>query len=284
MRYQSVSHKVGLGLRPTHYPYLENKPETQVAWFEAVSENYMNSRGRPLEFLMSLRQDYPIALHGVGMNVGATDGVSLSYLQKLGDLIDQVEPFIVSDHLCWSAAEGHHFHDLLPLPFTNETVNRLVDNIDFAQNYLKRPLIFENVSTYIRFDTNEMSEEEFLVEVARRAGCRLLLDLNNVYVNSFNHGFDAKKFIRHIPTELIGQIHLAGPSDEGRYLFDTHSTEVPEPVWGLLRSLAPRISHLPVLIERDEDIPEFNTLEVEVMKAAFILENAYETQPHTAAL
>ncbi|WP_374074938.1 DUF692 domain-containing protein [Bdellovibrio bacteriovorus] len=278
MHPSSFTHKVGLGLRPPHYPYLEQRPSTEVAWFEAISENYMNTRGRPMEMLQMIRQDYPVALHGVSMNIGSPEGIRLDYLQKLRDLIDRVEPFIVSDHLCWTGSSDMNLHDLLPLPFTEDSIATLVNNIDFVQSFLRRPLILENVSTYISYRNNEMNEWDFVSEVSHRSGCGLLLDINNVYVNSYNHGFDPKYFLNHIPLERVAQVHMAGPTDYGDFLFDTHSTDIPEPVWELFKLMAPKIRHLPILIERDEDIPDFQDLEAEVMKAVFILESSHESE------
>lgn len=275
---QHFNHKVGMGLRPPHYPYLEAHPSTAVSWFEAISENYMDSRGRPLEVLTSVRKNYPVALHGVSMNVGSTEGVRLDYLNKLRDLIDQVEPFIVSDHLCWTGVPSHNLHDLLPLPYTEEAIQTVVNNIDFVQNYLHRPMVFENISTYIGFRNNEMSEWEFVTEVTKRSGCALLLDLTNTYINANNHGYDVRDFVNSIPLDRVAQIHLAGPRDYETYMFDTHSEEIPEPIWDLFSALAPRIRHIPISIERDDNIPEFQDLEYEVIKAALILEKSYDTQ------
>ncbi|WII72928.1 DUF692 domain-containing protein [Bdellovibrio sp. 22V] len=278
MHPSSFTHKVGLGLRPPHYTYLEQRPATEVAWFEATSESYMNSRGRPIEMLQKIRQDYPVALHGISMNIGSPAGIRLDYLQKLRELIERVEPFIVSDHLSWTGTSDLNLHDLLPLPFTEDSVETLVSNIDFVQNFLRRPLILENVSTYISYRKNEMDEWDFVSEVSKRSGCGLLLDINNVYVNSYNHGFDPQYYLNHIPMDRVAQIHLAGPTDYGGYLFDTHSTEIPDKVWDFFKLIAPRIRHLPVLIERDEDIPDFRELETEVMKAVYILENSYDSE------
>lgn len=270
------SHKVGLGLRPPHYTYLEQRPSTDVAWLEAPSEDYLTSRGRPLEMLSFLRQDYPLALHGSSLNIGNPDGLRLDYLQKLRDLIDRVDPFIVSDHLCWTGSTSQNLHDLLPLPFTEDSLATVVNNIDFVQNFLHRTLVIENVSTYISYRNNEMMEWDFISEVSRRSGCSLLLDLNNIYVNAYNHSYDPRYFLNHLPVDKIAQVHMAGPTDYGEFLFDTHSTEIPKQVWELFEVMAPQIRHLPISIERDDDIPEFHQLEHEVKKAVLILENSYE--------
>lgn len=284
MHATSFTHKVGLGLRAPHYNYLEQRPQTEVAWFEAQSETYLDSRGRPIEMLQLIRQDYPVALHGVSMNIGNPEGVRLDYLQKLRDLIERVDPFIVSDHLCWTGSTEMNLHDLLPLPFTDDSVATLVNNIDAVQNFLRRPLILENVSTYISYRRSDMNEWDFISEVSRRSGCGILLDLNNVHINSHNHGFDPRYYLNHIPMDRVAQVHVAGASDYGGFLFDTHSTEISSEVWDLFKMMAPQIRHLPILIERDDDIPDFHELEVEVMKAVFILENSYEADRSTESV
>lgn len=278
MRSQFLSHKIGMGLRPSHYPYLEEQPTTEVAWFEAISENYMDSRGRPLEILAAIRKDYPLALHGVSMNIGSSSGVRLDYLNKLRELIDRVEPFIVSDHICWTGTAQKNMHDLLPLPYTQESLQQVVENIDFVQNYLHRPLVLENVSTYLSFRGNEMSEWEFVSEISKRSGCGLLLDINNIYVNAFNHDFAAQEYLEAIPLERVAQIHLAGHANRGTYLFDTHAEDIPEGVWDLFKNLASKVRHIPICIERDDNIPSFQEMETEILKAAYILENSYEAQ------
>lgn len=280
----SSAHKVGLSLRPLHYPYLEQRPSTDVSWFEATSENYFNSQGHPMEMLNFIRQDYPVALHGVSMNIGNPDGVRLDYLQKLRDLIERVDPFMVSDHLSWTGSARQNFHDLLPLPFTEDSIATLVHNIDFVQNFLRRPLVLENISTYISYRNNDMNEWDFMSEVSRRSGCSLLLDINNVYVNSYNHGYDPQYFLNHIPLERVAQVHIAGPTAYGDVLFDTHSSEIPEAVWSLFKLMVPKIRHLPILIERDDDIPLFKDLEAEVMKAIYLLEAADESERSTESV
>ncbi|AFY02694.1 MNIO family bufferin maturase [Bdellovibrio bacteriovorus] len=284
MQNSSFSHKVGMGLRAPHFPYLEQRPSTEVAWFEAQTETYIHTHGRSMEMLQTIRQDYPVALHGISMNIGAPEGIRVDYLQGLRELIDRVEPFIVSDHMSWNSISGQNFHNLLPIPFTEDSLQTLVNNIDFVQNFLRRALVLENISTYISYHHSHMNEWDFISEVSKRSGCALLLDVNNIYVNSRNHGFDPKYFINHIPLDRVAQIHLSGPSDYGDFLYDTHSQEIPSQVWDLFKMLAPQVRHLPVLIERDDDIPDFRELEVEVMKAAYILENSYETERTTESV
>lgn len=281
MQNSSFSHKVGMGLRPPHFSYLEQKPLTDVAWFEAQTETYIHSRGHSFEFLQSIRQDYPIALHGISMNIGSPEGIRADYLQGLRDLIERIEPFIVSDHMSWSSLSGHNFHNLLPLPFTEDSLQTLVNNIDFVQNFLRRPLVLENISTYISYRHSSMEEWDFVSEVSRRSGCALLLDVNSIYVNSHNYGYDPHYYLNHIPMERVAQIHLSGPTDYEDFLYGSQSEDIPPPVWDLFTVLAPQIRHLPVLIERDHDIPEFHELEAEVLKAAYILETSYETERNT---
>lgn len=278
MHASPFTHKVGLCLRPAHYSYLEEKPATDAAWFEAVSENHMYSRGYSLEALQLIRQDYPIALQGTSMNIGNPEGPSLHYLQKLRDLIERIDPFTVSDHFCWTGTSDFQLQGLLPLPFTKDAIETLVTNVDFVQNFLRRPLALKNTATYISYHHNEMSEGEFLTAVAQRSGCGLVLDLSNAYINSYNHNFDLKQFLNHIPFERIAQVQLSNHMNFGDFLFDSRSQEISEPIWDLFASLAPKIRHLPVLLSREEDIPHFSELENEVTKAVLILENSYETE------
>jgi len=262
--------RIGVGLRTVHFPHLLGKPKTALRWFEAISENYMDSQGRPLTVLESMRRDYPIALHGVSMSIGSVEGFRPGYLQRLKALADRIEPFVMSDHLCWTGTAQGNLHDLLPLPYTQEALDLVVGRIQQAQDFLKRPFLIENVSTYLTFPQSTYTEWDFLVEAARRSGCRILLDVNNVYVNAVNHGFDARTFLDKVPTELIGQVHLAGFTDMGTHLFDTHSRPVADPVWELFGHVAGRLGQTPVMIEWDEDVPEFPVLEAQAMKAAQI--------------
>ncbi len=271
---------IGVGLRPTHYPYLEPRPQTSVSWFEAVSENYMDSKGRPLDMLELIRKDYPVALHGVSLSIASTEGLRQEYLHNLRNLVERIDPFIVSDHLCWTGLQQQNLHDLLPIPFTDEALNLIVDHVEQVQTYLGRQILLENVSTYLRVPEADWAEWDFLKEVAKRSGCGLLLDLNNLYVNAKNHQFDPSVFLEAIPTDLIGQIHLAGYTDMGTHLFDTHSKPVYPEVWELFSSLIARAPELPVLIEWDEDIPEFPLLEAEALKAGHIW-NYHHGQTHT---
>lgn len=266
----------GIGLRTAHFSHLLGRPKTGLDWFEAISENYMDSFGRPLQVLSSMREDYPIGLHGVGLSLASATGIDRHYLENLKALIERINPFIVSDHLCWSHTAAHHIHDLLPFPFTSESLEAVCSNILRAQDFLKRPIAVENISSYLRFKESEWSEWEFMAEVAKKTNCHILLDLNNVYVNSKNHGFDAKNYLSSIPLGSVAQVHLAGHTDCQDYLFDTHSQVVCDDVWTLYEDLARLCPapYIPTLIEWDADIPEFEQVEAEALLAKEKWENA----------
>ncbi|OGW85972.1 MAG: hypothetical protein A3C35_07335 [Omnitrophica bacterium RIFCSPHIGHO2_02_FULL_46_11] len=241
-----------------------------VDWFEAVSENYMDTGGRPLHILEEVRRHYPIALHGTALSIGSSDPLNPAYLERLKKLIERIDPFLVSDHLCWSGVEGEQLHDLLPLPFTEESIQHVVRRVQHIQEFLGRRFVLENVSTYVTYQHSAMPEWEFLTEVAKRSGCGLLLDINNVYVNATNHRFDPYEYLRHIPHDLIAQIHLAGHTDMGDFLFDTHNKPVIDSVWDLYREALKHWGQVSTLIEWDENIPPFEQLLEEVRKAKVI--------------
>lgn len=258
---------VGVGLRSAHFPRLLERPRTAVKWFEAITENYMDTQGRPLEVLKKIRADYPVALHGVSLSIGGVEGPRDGYLQKLKRLIDEVDPMLVTDHLCFTGAHASNVHDLLPLPYTEEAIRTVVDNVSKVQDFLGRPIGLENVSSYLTYNDSVMREEEFLVAIAKRSGCKVLLDVNNVYVSATNHGFKAEDYVDAIPSDLIAQLHLGGYSDMGKFLFDTHSRAPTDPVWELYRRVIRRVPAVPVLIEWDEAIPMWSDLEAEAVKA-----------------
>ncbi|MGE3975903.1 MAG: DUF692 domain-containing protein, partial [Bdellovibrionales bacterium] len=220
---------------------------------------------------------YPVALHGVALSIGSDQGLNLDYLKKLKKLVDRVDPLIVSDHLCWSQAPQGSSHDLLPLPMTHESLKRIVENLDVVQTCLGRNILLENISYYFQYKNSDFEEADFITEVCRRSGCDLLLDVNNVYVNSVNHGFEARLFLDRLPLEKVKQLHLAGPSQEEGYLFDTHSTPVPKEVWSLFQYLTKKNLKAPVIIEWDQDIPAFQVLESEIKEVL-----QYLTMPHEA--
>lgn len=236
-------------------------------WFEAISENYMDTGGRPRHILEKIRQHYPIALHGTSLSIGSVDPINRDYLVRLKKLVEQIDPFIVSDHLSWSGVGGEALYDLLPLPFTEEALQHIVSRVEEVQDFLGRPILLENVSTYVTYHHSVMPEWEFLKGVAERSGCSILFDLNNLYVNSFNHQFDPMEYLKNIPGELVGQFHLAGHTDRGKFLFDTHSDHVIDKVWKLYEEALKLWGSVSTLIEWDEAIPAFETLSQEADKA-----------------
>lgn len=260
----------GIGLRAKHYEDILREPP-RVDWFEAISENYMDSAGRPLHVLETIRRRYPVALHGVSLSIGTTDPLDPAYLARLRALIHHVDPAIVSDHLCWTGVDGEQLHDLLPLPWTEEALEHLVARVAQVQEALGRRVLLENVSTYLTYAHSAMSEWEFLAALAERSGCGILLDLNNVYVNAYNHGFDAGTFLAGLPPAAVGQFHLAGHTDRGGFLFDTHSRPVIDGVWALYRDALRRFGPVTTLIEWDEDIPPLPRLVQEADTARAIV-------------
>ncbi len=257
---------LGVGLRSRHVRHiLDERPA--VDFFEIISENYMATGGRPLQVLDEIAELYPIVMHGVSMSIGSTDPLDLGYLKELRLLADRVGAAWVSDHVCWTGVGGINSHDLLPLPYTEEALAHVSRRVREASDRLGRPLVLENPSSYLTFTTSSMSEHEFLVRLCEEADCGLLLDVNNVYVSARNHGFDAEAYIDAIPAERIVQVHLAGYTDKGTHLLDTHAAPVSEPVWRLYERLCRRIGSVPTLLEWDADIPSFDVLLAEIEKA-----------------
>ncbi|HSV69989.1 MAG TPA: DUF692 domain-containing protein [Methylibium sp.] len=244
----------GLGLRTRHYPDFLAAPQ-RVDWLELLSDNYLVPGGKPLVMLDRIRADYPVVMHGVALSIGAADGVDEAYLRTLAALADRVQPLWISDHLCWTGVHGRVLHDLYPLPYTEEALDVVTRNVHRAQELLKRPLVLENVSSYVEFRASAMSEWEFIAEVCRRTGCRLLLDVNNVYVSSVNHGYDPQDFLAGIPADRVQQIHLAGHSDHGDHVIDTHDHPVADAVWALYQAAIERCGPVATMIERDDRIP-----------------------------
>ncbi len=271
---------VGIGLRPIHYQHLLNSRQ-DVGWLEVISENYMFSDGRPVHVLDALRKDYPISLHGVSASIGSDRQGRVDYLNSLSRLIDRIEPWIVSDHLCWTGTASHNSFDLLPLPFTITAINKVVDHIDVMQTHLRRRIYFENVSSYIGFEESQLAEVEFINEIVWRSGCGLLLDVNNVYVNSVNFGFDPRAYIDRIEADNIGEIHLAGHNQIEDFLFDTHDREVCDEVWDLYKYTLAKIGSVPTLIEWDEAIPSLDILLREMKTASEVLENNFRESGST---
>jgi uncharacterized protein (UPF0276 family) len=258
--------RAGIGLRAAHHAAIrQTLPD--VGWLEAHSENHFAPGGSSHHALQALRAHYPLSLHGVGLSVGGTDPLDREHLSRLRAAIDRYEPVLVSEHLSWSAAGGRHTNDLLPLPYTREALDHVVHRVDEIQDALARSVLMENVSSYLEFAGAELTEWEFLAELARRSGCGVLLDINNIYVSSRNHGFDAQEYLRGIPLGCVGEMHLAGHSVRhfgGRALLvDTHDSRVCEDVWRLYAAALERFGPVPTLIEWDQDLPALEVLVAE---------------------
>ena len=266
----------GLGLRTEHYNDFLEKPQP-VEWLEVISENFMVDGGKPLTILDRIRADYPMTMHGVSMSIGSIDGLDNNYLDKLKALEQRIEPMWVSDHLCWTGVHGKNLHDLLPLPYTEEALQVIGRNVMHAQEVLQRPLVLENVSSYVEFNASEMTEWEFLSEVCQATGCYLLLDINNIYVSACNHGFSATDFIQGVPAERIMQFHLAGHQNNGDYLIDTHDHAVCDGVWDLYHQALIQFGPVPTMVEWDDKIPPLQELLSELNKARAIAAGVLDT-------
>ena len=274
----TIPAQAGIGLRAQHHhEVVETRPTT--GWFEVHSENYFGDGGPPLNFLEQVRRDYPLSLHGVGLSLGSTDPLNLTHLQKLKALITRFAPGLVSEHLCWSSVGGLYLNDLLPLPYTEEALQHVSQRILQTQDYLQREILIENISSYLQYRHSTMPEQEFLVEVAARAGCGILLDVNNIHVSAVNHDFDPLAYLRAIPVAAVREIHLAGFAvnhyDDGDMLIDHHGAPVAQPVWDLYREALRRFGPTPTLIEWDTDIPPLSVLLDEARKADALLERQH---------
>ena len=260
----------GLGLRTSHYQTIvDEKPN--VDWFEVISENYMDAGGKPLHFLDTIRQDYPMVMHGVSLSIGSTDPLDKYYLRKLKQLADRIEPAWLSDHLCWTGVHGENIHDLMPLPYTEETISHVAERISQVQDYLGRQILIENVSSYCSYIDSEMTEWEFVTAVSEKSDSLMLVDVNNIYVSSFNHNFDPKTYIDGIPKDRAQQIHLAGHQNNGDYIIDTHDAKVVDPVWELYAYAISKFGPVSTMIERDDNIPPLPELlaELEIARSLF---------------
>jgi uncharacterized protein (UPF0276 family) len=264
----------GIGLRQPHYQAVIGEAPP-VDWFEVISENYMVAGGNARRVLRLVREKYPVVMHGVCMSLGSVDALDEDYLRRLDELAREIEPAWISDHLCWSSFGGHRAHDLWPLPFTEEALAHLAARILRVQERLRRRILVENVSSYVAFAHSTMAEHEFLAALAERADCGLLLDVNNVYVSARNHGFDPYAFLAGIPVERVGQFHLAGHSDHGTHLLDTHDHPVCDDVWELYRAAVRRFGEVATLIEWDDDIPELARVVAESQRAAVVAAEAH---------
>lgn len=257
---------IGVGLRTVHFSHiLSQRPP--VDWFEVLSENFMETDGRPLYVLDQIVERYPVALHGVSLSIGSTDPLDRDYLRKLKDLAARTRAHWVSDHLCWTGVLGRNVHDLLPMPYTEEALRHTVARARAVSDILERPLVLENPSSYVEFAASSMPEWEFLARLATEADCGLLLDVNNVYVSAFNHGFDPRVYVDALPADRIVQYHLAGHTHKGTHIIDTHSDHAVPEVWDLYARSVRRTGNVSSLYEWDEDIPDFETVHAEARKA-----------------
>jgi len=249
----------GVGLRRPHYVHiLEQHPP--MDWFEVISENFIVEGGRPLEVLEGVRGRYPIVMHGVSLSIGSSDPLNRGCLDTLRAAARRFEPAWVSDHLCWTGVGGRNLHDLLPLPYTEEAVRHVASRIRQVQDILERTILIENVSSYMAFRSSRLEEWEFLTAVAEEADCAILLDINNIFVSAFNHRFDPLHYVDAVPVERVVQFHLAGHSDHGSYLLDTHDHPIRAEVWALYEHAVRRFGRVPTLIEWDDNIPDFEVL------------------------
>ncbi|MEZ5355088.1 MAG: DUF692 domain-containing protein [Bryobacteraceae bacterium] len=256
----------GIGLRTVHFSHILSE-WPRIDWFEVLSENFMDTGGRPMQVLDQVAERYPVVLHGVSMSIGSTDPLDFDYLKKLKALAERTKARWVSDHLCWTGVSGLNMHDLLPMPYTDESLRYSIERVRAVSDFLERPLVLENPSTYLEFHASNWNEWDFIATLAEEADCGLLLDVNNVYVSAFNHGFDANAYIDRIPADRVVQIHLAGHTNKGTHILDTHSDYVIDEVWALYRRAHRRFGGVATLLEWDEAIPEFDVVHAEALKA-----------------
>lgn len=262
----------GLGLRSQHYQeILSQRPA--LGWLEVITENYLVPGGRSLYNLEKIRELYPMVMHGVSLSIGSTDPLNFDYLAQVKQLAERINPAWVSDHLCWTGVEGINLHDLLPLPYTEEALVHVTERVKRVQDYLNRQILLENVSSYISYKDSHMTEWEFLTEVAKRADCKLLLDINNVYVSAFNHQFDPQTYLNAIPIDRVQQFHIAGHTDCGTHIIDTHDQPVITAVWELYAQAVRRFGKISTMIERDDNIPSLAELMNELEQAKVIAES-----------
>ncbi len=259
---------IGVGFRPKHQAdVLDDGGGAQVDWFEVISENFMSAGGRPIANLEKLLATHPVICHGVSLSVGSTADLDLDYLKRLREVLSRARPLWFSDHACFCRSGELDTHDLLPLPYTREAIDHVAERIKRVQGTMERPFAIENVSSYLTYVDSEMTEWEFIAELAEKADCGVLLDVNNVFVSAFNHGFEANAFVDAIPADRIVQIHLAGHTDKGTHLLDTHSDHVVDGVWTLYERVIKRVGSISTLIEWDDKIPEWSVLVAEANAA-----------------
>lgn len=258
---------VGVGLRAQHYEvFLKHHPE--IPWLEVLADNYLNTQGIPLEKLFTITAHYPVVMHCVGMSLGSIDPINWEYLSHIKALATQLKPAWISDHLCWTSLHNQYSHGLLPLPFTQETIDHTANRIQQIQDYLNYPLLIENISSYVRCPENEMNEVTFLNHVAQQADCGILLDINNLYVNAHNHHEDAMALLQQVDASRVYQYHLAGYQPHGTLLLDSHNNGISPAVWQLYETALKRIGPKPACIEWDEAIPDWSVLATEQQQAA----------------
>jgi uncharacterized protein (UPF0276 family) len=264
----------GLGLRHEHYDeILQQQPK--IDWLEIITENYLVPGGKPLYYLDAIRKNYPIVMHGVSLSIGSTEPLNFDYLKQVKLLAQQIEPEWISDHLCWTGTKGFNMHDLLPLPYTHATIDHVVAQINAVQDFLGRKILIENVSSYLTYHESMMPEWEFLAEIVKRSGCHLLLDINNIFVSSFNHDFNPLDYIRGIAREYVYQIHLAGHMNHGDYIIDTHDAPVIQAVWDLYAEALQYFGPVSTMIERDANIPPLAELLAEIARARAIAKDVF---------
>jgi len=263
----------GLGLRTDHYQIiLDEKPA--VDWFEVITENYLVPGGKPLHFLDRIRADYPLVMHGVSLSIGGTDALNFDYLSQVKSLSRRIEPAWISDHLCWTGVNGVNLHDLLPLPYTEEALQHVVNRVKTVQDFLGRRLLLENVSSYVTYAHSEMAEWDFLSAIAERADCLILLDINNIFVSAHNHDFDPLVYLNNVPINRVQQFHLAGHLNLGNIIIDSHGDSVIEPVWTLYKAAVQRFGPVSTLLERDDNVPSLADLMAELDMARQVADSS----------
>lgn len=273
---QSDIQGCGIGLRLDHFDAIEEQ-KPNIPWFEVLSDNYLIEGTMQRRYLEDFRLDYPVTFHGVGLSIGSTDPLNKDYLKRLKKLKNEIQPAWISDHLCWTSAHGIVTHDLIPLPYTQTVVKHIVERIQQVQEYLGEQIVIENVSSYLQFKSTEMTEWDFINEVTHQSDCKLLLDVNNIYVSAQNHGFKAEDYLFSMPANRVAEIHLAGYEDRGTHLLDTHSRPVTKPVWDLFKKAIEHVGNVPVLIEWDNDIPSLERVIEEATTAQEIQQQILNT-------